>query len=83
MMPEVVIIDWVDAFAETEDFSRKKGEKTEGIRRTTVGFFVAETDDGVVLATDYFHKDKDSFYGRMMVPWGCIERYDRFYEVTK
>lgn len=72
-----VVVDWDDAFIETDDFTEKDGIKTLPVRRYTVGWFVCETDKGVVLATDYYEKKKDGYAARMFIPWGMInEWYD-------
>jgi hypothetical protein len=72
-----VVVDWMDAFIDTDDFSQKEADRTEPVRRYTVGWFVSETDEGVVLATDYYDKLKDGYAARMFIPWGMInEWYD-------
>lgn len=68
-----VVVQWLDAFIETSDFKKKDAKKTKGVRRYTVGFFICETEDGVVLATDYYDKKKDGFAAKMFIPWGMIE----------
>ena len=67
-----VVVDWDDAYIETDDFEFKDAKKTKPVRRYTVGWFITETDDGLVLATDYYHKKKDGYAARMFIPWGMV-----------
>lgn len=69
------MITWDDAFVTTKDFSRKEAEKTKGVRRHSVGWVVAENDEGIVLSTDYYEEEKPEFNTKMFIPWGWIEHY--------
>ena len=71
----IVEVHWIDAMGEPEDF--KHGDKHEFCRRVTIGYFVEETDDGVVLATDYYKslEGRQEFYHRMTIPYGVIESW--------
>lgn len=73
--PVVSLIYWDDAFIDTDDFDKKDGRKTQPVKRATIGFLVEETDDGVVLATDYFRTEEGEFSGRLFVGWGMITEY--------
>ncbi len=70
---KIVEVSWVDAMGESEDF--KKGDDHEFCRRVTCGYFVEVTEDGIVLATDYYTSDKhkDELNGKMTIPWGVVE----------
>lgn len=71
----VVRVDWADAWIDTQDFTRVKGEKMKPVYRSTVGFLVAETEEGIVLATDKYAKDKDGFAAPMFIPWGMVKEW--------
>ena len=71
----VAVVEWDDAFIETSDFTAKKATKTEPCRRTTVGVLVAQTDDGVVLATDEYDKEEYGYAARMFIPWGMVTKW--------
>ena len=71
----IVVVEWWDAFVDTDDFDMKKAAKTKAVRRRTIGFFVCETDEGVVMATDEYEKDGDGFSARLFVPHGMIVRW--------
>jgi hypothetical protein len=69
----VVVVDWDDAFIDTDDFSDKSAAETKPIRRFTVGWFICETPKGVVLATDHF--EKKGYSSKMFIPWGMINEW--------
>lgn len=71
----VVVVEWDDAFIDTDDFTEKEAEKTDPCRRTTVGILVTTTDDGIVLATDEYDIKKDGYAARMFIPWGMVTGY--------
>lgn len=75
MRHKVVVVTWDDAFVDTDDFTIKAAEKTKGVRRHTVGWLVAENDDGIVMATDYYEKDKKTFNTRMFIDWNWVVEY--------
>lgn len=68
----ICLVEWEDAFIETDDFSLQEGRKTEPVYRSTVGFLVATNDKGIVLATDEYKKKSDGFAARMFIPWGLV-----------
>jgi hypothetical protein len=72
----VVEVRWDDASIETDDFSRKNARKTKPVDRWTTGYLIEETDDCLVLATDYYVKKKgEEFAGKLIIPWGVITEY--------
>ena len=70
---KVVEVTWGDAFVSTSDISEKKARSTTPVIRTTVGFLVAENDDGIVIAMDAYEEGKFNTY--TLVPWGWIKEY--------
>ena len=70
----VVVIDWDDAFIETDDFSSTDAAKTKPCRRRTVGFLVAKNQHGYVLATDEYAKKADGYAARMFIPLGIVTK---------
>lgn len=69
---QAVIVHWGDAFIETDDFKPEKAKKTRPVGRKTVGWFITENDDGIVLATDIYDKKSDGAAARMFIPWGMV-----------
>ena len=74
-MMKVVEILWSDAWIDTDDYSVKKAKKLKPIKRTTIGFLVAENEHGVVLVTDLYKKGKKEVSTPMVIGWGMIEEY--------
>jgi hypothetical protein len=70
----VVEVSWEDAFIDTKDLSLKKAKKLKPIRRSTIGYLIADKDDCIVLATDRFHKEKEC-NAPMVIPKGMILEY--------
>ena len=74
--PRIVVVEWGDAFIDTEDFEQKDADKTKPIARVTTGFLAAKNQHGLVLATDYYPKKKDGKWsGKLFIPWGMVERW--------
>lgn len=72
---KVVVIEWEDAFIDTDDFTIEEAKKTEPIYRKTVGFFIAKNQHGIVLSTDVYQKAGDGVSARMFIPWGVINQW--------
>lgn len=53
MLP-IVEVKWLDAYISTCDLDLKKAKKAKPIERHTIGYLVSESDDCIVLCTDYF-----------------------------
>lgn len=74
MRRPVVVIDWDDAFIETDDFDKKDALKTKPCRRRTVGFLITKNQHGYVLATDEYAKKADGYAARMFIPLGIVTK---------
>ena len=74
MHNKVLVIDWGDAFIETDDFDLKDAKNTKPVMRRTVGFLIAKNQHGYVLATDEYAKKKDGVSAKMFVPLGMVKR---------
>lgn len=70
----VVIVEWGDAFIETDDFDLADAKKTKPVMRYTVGYKIAENQHGIVLATDYYKKKSDGVNAKMFIPHGMVTR---------
>ena len=68
----VVEVRWGDAFIETSDISIKKALKLKPVVRSTIGFFVGQNDDGIILCTDFYEKEKKTVNAPMFIPWGMV-----------
>ena len=75
---KIAEVVWGDAWIDTDDISIKKAAKLKPIKRSTVGYLVAENKECIVLSTDYFHKDKKQVSAPMIIPWGWILEYHIF-----
>jgi len=67
----VIEVTWWDAWISTEDIKLAKAKKLKPVKRSTVGYLVADCDDWVVLSTDRFHKGSE-VSAPMVVPKGMI-----------
>jgi hypothetical protein len=74
-MRPIVLVQWDDAFIDTDDFNEKQAARTQPCRRTTVGFLICTTEDGLVLATDFYDNSKNVYNARMFLPHGMITGY--------
>lgn len=72
---KVVEVLWGDAWIKTCDMSVKKARDAKPVMRTTVGFLVAENNQGLVLCTDKYEHEPDTINAPMFIPWGWIESY--------
>ena len=72
---KVFEVVWGDAHVSTSDVSIKKAKTTKPIMTVTIGFLVAENDDGIVLAMDMWPKDPKSVKVHTFIPWGMVEEY--------
>jgi hypothetical protein len=73
---KIVYIKWGDAWVDgSKDFTETEAELFEPITRTTVGYYVTENHNCLVLATDYYDEEK-SYNCPMVIPirycrYGC------------
>lgn len=74
-MMRVVEVWWGDAHVSTNDISIKKATDSKPIATITVGFLVAENDDGVVVAMDCWPKDPKNVKVHTFIPWGMVTDY--------
>lgn len=72
MRNKVVVVEWGDAFIDTDDFDEKDAAKTKPVMRKTVGFLIAKNQYGYVLATDEYNKKSDGLAAKMFVPHGMV-----------
>lgn len=69
---QVAEVYWADASIDTKDFNRKQAKEKKAIRRWTTGYLVEETDDCIVLATDFYDQKKEEFAAMMVIPQGMV-----------
>ena len=72
---QIVEVLWGDAWCSTGEVSLKKARKLKPIMRTSVGFLVAENDEGITIAMDKYEKDDKNVHTHAFIPWGWIESY--------
>ena len=75
----VVECTWHDAWISTEDIKIAKARKLKPVKRSTVGYLVADCEDWIVLSTDRFHKGKE-ISAPMVIPKGMILEYYEYAE---
>ena len=75
MTDKIVVVQWGDAFIDTDDFDPKKATDTHPVYRKTVGFYIAKNQHGIVLATDLYAKKEDGAAAKMFIPWGMIDEW--------
>jgi len=71
-MRKIVVVEWGDAFIDTEDFDPKEASKTKPVYRRTVGFLIAKNQHGYILATDEYKKKSDGVAAKMFIPHGMV-----------
>jgi hypothetical protein len=74
---KVVEVRWGDAWVDTADILLADAKKLKPIMRSTVGWLVADNENGLILSTDIFHSEEDSKYVNtiMVIPKGMIVEY--------
>lgn len=69
---KVVVVEWGDAFIDTEDFDQDDADSTKPVYRKTVGFLIAKNKHGYVLSTDVYNEDEDGVAGKLFIPHGMV-----------
>ena len=68
---------WEDAWVQTEGSPAKKAMRLDPVFRSTLGYKVGDTDECLILATDLYSKDQNTFNTPIVIPWdmviGCWE----------
>ena len=75
---KVLVVEWGDAFIDTEDFDAEDAAKTKPVMRKTVGFLVAKNQHGYVLATDEYNKKEDGVAAKMFIPKGMVKEVKEY-----
>ena len=68
---------WGDAWIKPEDYSLKEAQQLKPVKRKTVGYLVAETNEAIILVTDLYteEKDKNIVNTPMVIPIGMISEW--------
>lgn len=81
---KVIVVEWGDAFIDSEDFDIAEAQGTEPVYRKTVGFFIAKNQHGIVLATDLYADPEDGAAGKLFIPLGMVSQvYELFTRVKE
>lgn len=74
----IVEVRWMDAWIDTSDASIKEARKSKPVERFTVGYLVEETDECLILSTDYFPRKgrTKEVSALMIIPWGMIDYWE-------
>ncbi len=72
---KIVEVVWDDAHVSTSEMTLKRAQKVKPVRTHTIAYLMAETDEGITLATDRYEKDPK--IGKIInhIPWGIIVEY--------
>jgi len=71
----MVEIVWLDAHVTTDSTTIRKAAKIKPIRTKTLGYLIAENDDGVVIASDTYEKNPKEGGIVNFIPWGMVAEY--------
>ena len=69
---KVIVVEWGDAFIDTEDFDLEDAKKTIPVYRKTVGYLIAKNQHGFVMATDVYDLLDDGVAGKLFIPKGMV-----------
>lgn len=64
---------WKDAWIDPQDYSLSKAKTQKPIERYTIGYLVDESEERLVLATDYFVEGSD-VNSLIVIPTGMIKK---------
>ena len=64
---------WKDAWIDPQDYSLSKAKTQKPIERYTIGYLVDESEERLVLATDYFVVGSD-VNSLIVIPTGMIKK---------
>jgi len=71
----IVEVEWLDAWADTSTVTLKKAINHKPELTRTVGYLMAENDDGITIATDRYPKTPKQGKIINFIPWGIISNY--------
>ena len=77
---KIVRVTWDDAHVTTGETTIKAAAKIKPVRTSTVGFLVAENDEGLVIATDIYEKHPKTGKIINFIPYGMIVAYEELIE---
>lgn len=72
---KVVEVEWLDAWATTETSTIKKAQKHKPELTVTIGYLLAENEDGITIATDRYPKSPKQGKIINFIPWGIVSGY--------
>ena len=77
----IVEVEWLDAHATLDSCTIEEAEKTKPVITLTIAYLMAETDEGVTLATDRYPEEPK--HGKIInhIPWEMIIKWDYLCEV--
>ena len=64
---------WKDAWIDPQDYSLSRAKTQKPIERYTIGYLVDESEERLVLATDYFVVGSD-VNSLIVIPTGMIKK---------
>lgn len=71
MFPIIEVI-WDDAHVSTSETTIKQAAKNKAIRTHTVGYLIAENEEGLTLVTDQYPAHKKEGKVHNFIGWGMI-----------
>jgi len=80
----MVRVEWIDAYVEHGRLTEEELQESKPIRRTTIGYLVAENDDVVVVSPESMVIDGIAYYeDTMTIPKSFVQGQIRKLRVTK
>jgi hypothetical protein len=68
---KIAVVKWGDAWIDFQDISLEDASELQPLVRYTAGFFIKETDDAIILCTDYYEVGK-GLNAPMVIPKGMV-----------
>jgi hypothetical protein len=72
---KVVEIHWDDAWVDSGETSIKSATKNKPIQTVTIGFLIAENDNGVTVVADIYPKSPKKGKINNFIPWNVVTEY--------
>ncbi len=69
---KIVEVHWNDAHVSTSEISLKSAGRVKPVLTETIGYLVADSDEGLVVAMDRWPKSPKHVKVHTFIPWGMV-----------